>query len=393
MKTDAARRYNRARLLGALISSGRATRGQLASKTALSKPTVSRVVDDLLVEGFVREAPPETTGSRGRHAVPLELVGDRGVACGVDMGATTTRFLLGDLSGRPLAIERRRTPRSMSARSLAAWVVEHVVDLCETSGAPPPWGVAVGVPGVVHPDTGAVRNAPNLPRIEGELFIEALRSQPIPSVLDNDANVALLGEFYFGAARGSRSAAMFTIGTGVGAAVVLEGKLYRGRSGFAGEFGAARSGHGTLTIEDAISGEGLLRAAHDRGIEISSAADVFEARAPAPLRRLRLAAERALLVALTAASAAYEPEVIVLGGGVSASLVPWLGRIQAELERSMPSAPSVVVSQLSDLAGVFGALAQALDIAYVHAGVSLSDLDGAPPIAPEEILAWLEKDG
>ena len=146
MKTDAARKHNRARLLGALISNGRATRGQLASVTELSKPTVSRVVDDLIGEGLVREVAPETSNRRGRRATPLELVGDRVVACGVDMGATSTRFLLGDLSGRPLAIERRRTPRRKTAPMLARWVAEHVSALCAKAGVSEPAGLRCSAP-------------------------------------------------------------------------------------------------------------------------------------------------------------------------------------------------------------------------------------------------------
>ncbi len=393
MKPDAARQHNRARLLGALISNGKTTRGQLAVVTELSKPTVSRVVDDLIGEGLVREVEPEASNRRGRHATPLELVGDRACACGVDMGATTTRFLVGDLSGRPLASVRRRTPRRMAAPMLAGWVTEEVLALCAKAGVPEPAGLAVGVPGVVHPETGEVRDAPNLPRIAGGAFAEALHAQPVPAVLDNDANVALLGEVYFGAAKGCRSAAMFTIGTGVGAAVVLDGKLYRGRSGYAGEFGAALSGSDSRTIEDAISGEGLLRSAIERGLPISSAADVFVSGAAPPVQRLRREAERALLVALSAVSAAYEPEVIVLGGGVSRSLAPWLGGIEAKLQQTMPAAPPLLVSQLSDLSGAFGALVQALDLAYLQVGVSLSDLDGAPGVATEEIRSWLERGG
>ena len=186
---------------------------------------------------------------------------------------------------------------------------------------------------------------------------------------------------------------MFTIGTGVGAAVVLDGKLYRGRSGYAGEFGAALSGCDSRTIEDAISGEGLLRSAIERGLPISSAADVFVSGAAPPVQRLRREAERALLVALSAVSAAYEPEVIVLGGGVSRSLAPWLGGIEAKLQQTMPAAPPLLVSQLSDLSGAFGALVQALDLAYLQVGVSLSDLDGAPGVATEEIRSWLQPGG
>ena len=391
MKVAGAGMANRGRVLAALIPRP-ASRTDLAEQTGLSKPTVSRVVESLLSEGLVREKEAVPKNPVGRYVVPLEFSSDRGVVCGVDLGATTTRFLLSDLGGRPRAIDRRPTSRRNGGKALSRWLFTRVEELRERAGETELWGLAVGVPGVVHPETEEIRCAPNLPSIEGRAFASGLRSHLSHVAIDNDANFALLGELYFGSARGFRSGVMFTIGTGVGAAAAVDGALYRGRTGFAGEFGYMLTGSDSKTLEDAISGAGLLKAAADLGLDISSTEEIFAADADPGVQELRLEAEHSLLTALTAVTAAYEPEVIVLGGGVSASLDPWLPKLAADLRELVPSASPVVISELSDLAGALGALVAALNQAYARIGVSLADLDGAPgAVRSDEVIEWLER--
>ncbi|MDQ3806150.1 MAG: ROK family protein, partial [Acidobacteriota bacterium] len=99
-------------------------------------------------------------------------------------------------------------------------------------------GVGVGVPGLVNPQTGRVVISSDLPSVvRGDLLAELKGATGLPVVLDNDANAGALGEYTVGAGRGARNMFYVTIGTGIGGALILEGRLWRGVSGFAGEFG------------------------------------------------------------------------------------------------------------------------------------------------------------
>jgi len=387
------RRISRARVLGSLVASGRASRAELAATSGLSRATVSRVVEDLIAEGTIRER-EAIRRPRGRSVTPLELVGERGVVCGVDLGATTVRIALADLSCRPLGVERAATPNDRGAAGLARWLAQRIRRLCrEVADEAELWATAVGVPGVVHPETRGIRLAPNLPGIAGTTFVASLERHLDGAVsLDNDANFALLGEMHFGAARGLSSAVMFTIGTGVGAGVAVDSRLQRGPSGFVGEFGNMVIGSGSSTLESVVAGPALVRAAARRGLRISSPADVFLRRAPSPLREVRDHALQALLVALSATTVAYEPQIVVLGGGVAPPLGPWLPGLRRRLAGATSAPPQLVLSELGDLAGTAGALAKALENAYTHMDLVFAEIDGILPASyRDEILDLLRR--
>ena len=98
--------------------------------------------------------------------------------------------------------------------------------------------IALGLPGAVGEAGDQVSNAPNLPQIEDPAFLAGLRAAlPAPIVIDNDANYALLGEQRFGAASAAPTAAMITLGAGLGSALAIGGRLLRGKHGLVGEFG------------------------------------------------------------------------------------------------------------------------------------------------------------
>jgi predicted NBD/HSP70 family sugar kinase len=373
----------RARVLGALVSVGRSTRAALAQQTGLSKATISRLVNQLSNEGIVREAETISANRRGPHETALEFVTDNARICGVDLGASSVRLVLIDLSGRVLQVERQGTPATADAKGLASWLVDRIKRLSpERAIRSSLRTTAIGVPGVVHPSTNAIRWAPNLPSIEGVAFTSLVRSRlKIPVVFDNDANLALLGELYFGAARKVRSAVMFTVGTGVGAGVAIDGKLLRGRTGFAGEFGYVLAGPELGSFEQSVAGPGLIKQAGRLGVRGSQPRELLDEMATPTLKELRGQVEEAYLTVLSAAVCAYEPELIVLGGGAAASSEAWLERLQSALARRVPMAPPIVGSALGDLAGTFGAVVVALEEAYASLGLVLEELNGVSAVA------------
>ncbi|WP_214414700.1 ROK family transcriptional regulator [Sphaerisporangium fuscum] len=359
MESSDARRVNRAAVLSVLLSDGQASRVALAKRTGLSKATVSRVVEDLLAENLIKECGPLPADGPGRQPFALELAADAGLVAGIDMGGTTTRFLLSDLTGRLLVSHRATTPKAGDAPKVAAFLAETLASLA--AGHPGAiTSTVVGLPGAVHPATRAVRSAPNLPQIEGTGFTEAAAASiPGAVAFENDTNCALIGELHAGAAHGHRDAVMVTIGTGLGVSVQLDGRPLPGRTGAVGEFGALAYADGTL--EDAISGKGLTDKAPRATPAEILAGDLHP--------ELRDRAKGALEMLLRVVTVAYEPEVIVLGGGVSASMLAWHTDLERSLTDLTPEPPSVVPSALGDPAGAVGALVAALGAAHRAIGV------------------------
>jgi predicted NBD/HSP70 family sugar kinase len=376
MRVSDTRQANRRSVLRELITYGPASQADIARRTGISKPTVSRIVNELAADGLVRGGGAKAGGSVGRPGTELEFATDVGLVCGVDLGATNTRLVVSHLGGPPLASERHPTPQGLDDASLADWFVRMVTGMCERhADGRSPWATCVGVPGVVHPDTDEIVLCPNLPGIGGTGFAEGIRAGlGSPVVLNNDANVALLGELSFGAARNRRSAVMFTIGTGLGCGVVVDGRLVRGRTGFVGEFGYVPIGlSGDLTLEGALGAPSIVRRAASRGIAIESAAEVFQPSASPVLQELRDDAATALVTACAAAAAAYEPEVVVLTGGVADSIAPQLPRLRERLRAAIEPSPDIVMAECGDLAGALGAMAEGVEVAFRRLGLAAAD--------------------
>jgi predicted NBD/HSP70 family sugar kinase len=356
------------------LEQGISTREQLATATKLSAATVSRVVDELMKEGLVRDAASIPTGRPGRRITPVEFVAHVGSVVGVDLGGTNCRVIAVDLLGKVLHRVRTAVPEGLSTRKLAGWLADQVRSVANGASL---YSVTVGLPGIVHPATSEVRTATNLPQVEGLGFVKALRRQlEVPVGFDNDSNLALLGEMRLGAAQHHKSAVMFTIGTGLGAGVVLDGRLLRGRTGLIGEFGVYLPvGFDGLTLEDVLSASGLVKEAARAGVPVDSAREILSGQPSKALMGVRNRFEQALFFALVGMTTAYEPEVIVLGGGVAESLGEILPGIEQRLRALIPECPALAISKLGDPAGAVGALIVGLQDAYVQMGVNPSELD------------------
>lgn len=369
---------NRAAVLAQVLESSPTTRVAVAAATGLSPATVSRMVDALLGEGLLRETDEVTSGRRGRRATLLEVVADRAVVVGVDLGASSTRFIVADLLAEPLRRRVCPTPGDCGPEELAGWLADEVMatagDLAGRLAS-----VAVGLPGAVRRHDRSVYSAPNLPQVEQPAFLDVLEERLGPALdLDNDSNYALLGEQRFGAARSAPTAVMLTVGAGLGAGVALDGRLLRGRNGLVGEFGHLPVGPLGTPLEHLVTGPGIMRRAAELGLDIASPAALFADDADGQLVAMRRHVEQALLVVLTAAVVSYEPETIVLGGRIARALEAHLQGLGEALRRIVPSAPPVVPAQLDDLSGALGAVVAALHRVYLGLGLGEQDLVRVP---------------
>lgn len=380
MSTDI-RALNRSTVLGELLASTPTTRARLAEATGLSTATVTRTIDSLIAEGLARDLHELPSTNRGRRAVLLEARSDRHVAMGVDIGASNTRLLVVNLRAELLARQSVPTPTGTTPEQLAEWVT-HLINDAIAEQCNGPAAVAIGLPGVVNPQTLAVSNAPHLPAVESPAFREQLGTRVVSDLdFDNDANYALLGERYFGAAVGVPNAVMFTLGTGLGAGVLIDGHLVRGRNGLVGEFGSLPVGPMGARLEHSLTGPSIMLRASELGLPVSSPADIFNSTGGRAVALLRQQYERSLVVAMTAAAVASDPEVIVLGGGIAPSLTRSIEMLEAALVDNLGQAPRIAFAELGEFSGAYGAAVQALHRVYARMGVHEHDLSRLPALA------------
>ena len=214
------------------------SRAQLAGVTGLNKTTISSLVHELLTKGFVREA-GQRSSHGGRPATLLELNPRAGCMVGVEIGGD---FISAILTNFRAEIEWRHYESTESGQDHQATIERtksiiqdaiHMADRLEL----PPLGIGVGVPGLVDLDTGVIVFAPNLEWHDVPLRAMLAEYLPFPILVDNDANLSALGEYYFGTARGIGTFIHIAINVGLGGGVFLNGQPFRGVGGYAGEFG------------------------------------------------------------------------------------------------------------------------------------------------------------
>ncbi|HYW24578.1 MAG TPA: ROK family transcriptional regulator [Terriglobales bacterium] len=376
------RALNERSLLGHLRRDGPASRAQLARASGLSKVTVSLTMANLERAGLVRVAGATSPG-RGRLAVLYEPDPTAGHVVGVDIGRAWVRCALADLAGT--IVGRRDVPnRARSADSLVDTVAGLAHSVVAEAGLDRDRVVhtLIGSPGVFNPTGGRLQFASNLPGWGRAGLIEDLRRALGPSLdLENDANLAAIGEGAFGAGAGVGSFVFLTVGTGVGMGVVVNGRLHRGARGAAGEIaylplggdgepGAPRPSAPAANrrglLEEATAADAVVRTAAALGMaHPRSAQAVFQAARrgdPAARRAVDLEGER-LALAVAAVAAILDPELVVLGGGIGRNLDLLQDALVRRLHQVTPLRPAVVVSRLGDDAVLRGAIATALDLA------------------------------
>lgn len=233
------RQRNRSALLSTLFLEGPLTRQDLARRSGLSQPAVSNVVGDLIGAGLVVEAGAvESDG--GRPSMMLRVASRYALVAGVDVGETRVRVELFDLAMTVLASADHPID---AAGPEPATVVRHILaglaTVTEQAGVSRSdiLGVGIGVSGVVVQGGEAIVHAQTL-GWHGVPLERLIRAElDLPVHIDNGAKTLGQAEMWFGAGRGCRHAVFALVGSGVGAAVVTNGVMYRGASSSAGEWG------------------------------------------------------------------------------------------------------------------------------------------------------------
>ncbi|MEU3606013.1 ROK family transcriptional regulator [Streptomyces sp. NPDC035033] len=230
-------RANLERVVRAVRMAGSLTQAEIARSTGLSAATVSNIVRELKDGGTVEVTP---TSAGGRRARSVSLSGDAGIVIGVDFGHTHLRVAVGNLAHQVLAEEAEPLDVDASAAEGFDRAERLVSRLIETTGIgrDKVIGVGLGVPGPIDVSSGTLGSTSILPGWSGINPAEELSARlGVPVHVDNDANLGALGELVWGSGRGVKDLAYIKVASGVGAGLVIDGRVYRGPGGTAGEIG------------------------------------------------------------------------------------------------------------------------------------------------------------
>lgn len=211
------------------------SRAEIARETSLQRSTVSAIVDDLHRQGLIEETGPgDSTG--GRKPTLLKLRSGTPVAIGVDVTPTETTISLADLLGRTL--KQERFPTSSDVEYMDGLILSNLERLVAEY---PTSDLAVGlsIPGIADVDTGRIHYVPYFKWTDWDIGEQIKKKVGLPVVIDNDANAVALAELWFGGPkiRAIRNFIFVLVSEGIGTGIVIDGQLYRGENGAAGEFG------------------------------------------------------------------------------------------------------------------------------------------------------------
>jgi glucokinase len=354
----------------AMEQTGTFTRAQLSDATGLSAPTVGGLASHLIRAGLITDLGAGPSRGGRRPALMAFNARHRYVA-GIDIGPTRTRLAIADLRAEAIVHRIVPTPTTLPPDGLLGLLAATLKAMARESGVPYEriLVVTAGAPGAVNLETGMVVLAPNL---------RGWRNVPLRSILEtatgtvvvveNDVNLALLGERWRGAARGHDTCAFIFVGTGLGAAFLIDGRLHHGHHYMAGEIGVMCMGteyvntdFGTRGCFETLAGLDALRARWpdaDREDPEHFVVDLIaEADRGNPVAHKALL-DTAELIGIAAANVGtvVDPSIIVLGGAMFAQAGRLVELVRSVVQRLSRTTFDVVLSELGKEAPLAGCL-------------------------------------
>ena len=390
--TSSVKQLNRSKILKSLLS-GPHTRAELARENSLSAPTVSRIVVELISDGIVTEAGMQQTGDVGAPGSILLFNGSSGYVVGVDIGESDIRLSLADLFGNIVDEDITPAKARIGGTATVDQIVKATRQLLSKNDIPYELfrAICVGVPGTVVINNDII--CVNAPDINGWSFfpLKQLLTEELhisDCFLENAQNLAVISEHSSGCAVEYNNVVFLQIKGGIGAGILLNGELYRGANGKAGEVAFSMSSlHSVLpdktngharhgSIEKEIGIERLLAKVgyNTNGIEaddLPSLQTLYEKAAAGDTRLLNAIRETWDLIGMMSVNicSLLNPELIVLGGDIIPLSEELLLRIEDFLRCYCLEPCQVKISMQGAKASVIGAVQMACGRVYRQLGM------------------------
>ena len=375
-------------LLRLLRSIGPCSKADLVRGSGLSATTVSVAVDQLSGRGLIQKlGDGESKG--GRPPGLLRFHAEHGLVAAADVGGTSLRMMLANLSGQPVAHwathlgERQKTPRAV-----VSLIGKGLREMARTSSMRTQvLHLVIGAPGITDVERGVVFAAPNL-KGWTDLHLRELaeRDLKVAVTVENDVNLAAVGEASLGVAKGKQDYVFIAVGTGVGAGVFLRGALHHGARWTAGEIGylpvmnmprepvhLERTGQ----LESVIGGRGIKAMWHDvlrresldgdQLLKGYRASQIFDLAAEGHALATEVLSHTACVLAeaITILALLYDPQMVVLGGGVGSHMA-LCRATEKELRKNQFAQPALHSSSLGSEAQMYGGISLALSAVEAH---------------------------
>lgn len=369
---DLVRKINQQRIMKIVSEKNPIGIPQLIKASGLSRPTVDLIVSLFLENGLIRES-GFTQGRPGRKAALYELDPNTGFGVGVDLGGSKIACAIADIGGKILAdIYEPLNPKGGS--TIIAQIIEMINQVAQKADIPTDKikQISIGTPGIISKD-GQLSLGANVSNLDGMHLQSILKKLfDVEVDVENDLNLAAVGEYLHGSAKEVLNFALVQLGTGIGAGIFIDGQLVRGSRGAAGEvaflplFGdlndpwAVENG----LIESVVGTKGITKRYQqltnsDKPITVK---EIFELAQSGHSQANTVVEEVGKHLGYLCASlkAVTDPELIILGGGIGSNPV-LLPIIQSWTKKLLPFEIKIVTTKLDVKAGVIGAAAYAAE--------------------------------
>lgn len=378
------RRINQEAILQVVRQDGPVSRSDVARRLGLNPSTVNRLVEQLAEGGLLREEGEQSAGRQGgRPARLITFNGDAGHIIALDLSNRPWRAALANLNGE-IAARFEADPTTGDAQANLARLAELLQDILAEHGrlnGPPLRGIGVGAPSITLWESGTVVWAAGLGWRDLPLKAWLEERCQLPAFVENDVNLLALGESGYGAGQAVENLVVMAVGTGIGAGLLLNGRLYRGASEAAGEIGYLPPDRTALgrdypafgPLETLASGPGLVERAllaRSQPSELwqlapddpPTAAQIYQAarRGDALARSLLAETTDYLSMAVASLSAVLNPDLILLGGEMIHAGDLLLEPMRQRLVGLLPAMPRLEMAQLGADGVILGAVSLVL---------------------------------
>ncbi len=371
------RGINRSAILEIIRRESPISRARIAQKLNVSLPTVMRIVDSLVAENLVRtQSTSEWTG--GRRRLLLEFNSNGHIVIGIDLSGTKIYGAIADLGGNIL-YEVELSRNGLLGEENFNRLVEVVEILLKRPELKDRrlHGIGVGAPGVTRHREGIVTWAASLDWRDYPLKAKLTERFDVPVMVDNDLNLATLGEYWFGAGQNTQTMVLAVVGSGLGAGLIINGMLHRGSHEASGEVGdiilsrksLGKAYAGVGVLESLASETAIVKRAHELLKDHLAPADLADLTAETIFKAMERGEGWAktvvdesldyLAVMVANLASILDPDVIILSGG-TITTSDLATPVSERIEGTIPFTPRIVRSQLGHRATVLGAIVNVL---------------------------------
>jgi len=360
--TELIKKMNKQLITKTIRENNSISRADISKITHLSRSTVSIIVDDLIKDGLVSEIGlSDSTNLGGRRAMKLLFNPDSMYGVGVDIGGTKIFMVITNLDGE--VVKKEKVPSDSNPdnliRIIHTFLTESGIEWNKINA------MGVGVPAVVNSSTGVIIDSPQLGWQNYDFLSELKKTFSFPIFINNDVNCAVFGEQWLGSAKDVKDLFFIAIGTGVGSAIISNGRLIEGNGYSAGEIGYFidikdiennnRNQFGSFGAFEKKTSGSYLSSHGVPGEELFRRFYLGDKDAGKIIEEFILS----LSISLANVTSLLNPEQIVIGGGVSNSMHGILDAIEHKVKQLTPVPTKICLSSLKNEAGAIGSIAYA----------------------------------